>query len=269
VLSNPIFNSVLDRYEKIYVIVSPPRCSSTAFARVFWRHPTIRYYAHEPFEVTYYNDAPLEEVVDKLLDPLDLKLVQREELIQPPEGLVIKEMPYQAGEHFPLLASMATGPIIFLIRDPRLNITSRIAKKVEVGDNPIYPFIESGWELLAQQIEYCRHADIPYRIVDATEFRNQPETIFSQVFAQHNLNFSPTMLKWKSRPKMSIDNLSGVHTHLYQRVLTSVGIQPAIEPIPPLESFPDSNGLRAHVAECLKIYAALRSEPNRIILDSN
>jgi len=75
VLSNPIFNSVLDRYEKIYVIVSPPRCSSTAFARVFWRHPTIRYYAHEPFEVTYYNDAPLEDVVDKLLDPLDLKLV--------------------------------------------------------------------------------------------------------------------------------------------------------------------------------------------------
>ena len=40
------------RYSDVIVIVSPPRCRSTALARVFWEHPLVRYYAHEPFEST-------------------------------------------------------------------------------------------------------------------------------------------------------------------------------------------------------------------------
>ena len=60
------------RYPEIVVIISPPRCSSTAFARVFWEHPEVRYYCHEPFEVTYYDDAPLADVAAKLEAPIDL-----------------------------------------------------------------------------------------------------------------------------------------------------------------------------------------------------
>ena len=60
------FISLKNKYEHIYVIVSPPRCSSTAFSRVFWEQPSIRYYCHEPFEVTYFEGAPLNKVVNKL-----------------------------------------------------------------------------------------------------------------------------------------------------------------------------------------------------------
>ncbi len=49
-------NAIKDNYDQIYVIVSPPRCSSTAFARVFWELPTVKYYAHEPFEGTYFME---------------------------------------------------------------------------------------------------------------------------------------------------------------------------------------------------------------------
>ena len=67
------FNALRKRYDNIYVIVSPPRCSSTAFARVFWEQPSIRYYAHEPFEGTYFMNQDLDHVLDNLRMPLDLR----------------------------------------------------------------------------------------------------------------------------------------------------------------------------------------------------
>ena len=67
------FEAIKEIYDDIYVIVSPPRCSSTAFARVFWEQPSIRYYAHEPFEGTYFMGLDLNYVIDNLRNPLDLR----------------------------------------------------------------------------------------------------------------------------------------------------------------------------------------------------
>ncbi len=67
------FNRLRKKHGDIIVIVSPPRCSSTAFARVFWEHPSVGYYAHEPFETMYYMDGSLNGVVEKLNNPLELK----------------------------------------------------------------------------------------------------------------------------------------------------------------------------------------------------
>jgi hypothetical protein len=257
------FQQILEKYPAIYVIVSPPRSSSTAFARVFWEQPTVGYYCHEPFEVVYYNDKDLDSVARKIEGPLDLKLVKKNKANQDSNALVIKEMPYQVGQHFPLLASLAKGPIVFLMRDPRLNIASRMAKKREVGDDPLFPLIESGWELLASQIGYCQKNGIPHIIVDSTDFRNHQESIFSQIFGRFNLGFDKKMLTW-SPTDVDLDNLGGQHHHLYRRVLESRGLQPESEPIPPIDSFPIANGFRDHVARCLEQFRTLRNSPARI-----
>ncbi len=117
------FTDLKKLYENIYVIVSPPRCSSTAFSRVFWEQPSIRYYCHEPFEITYFDDATLNEVIEKLKHPLDLFPIKSYEPNTESTGLVIKEMPYQVGANFELLISLSRHPIMFLIRDPRTQCT--------------------------------------------------------------------------------------------------------------------------------------------------
>ena len=185
-------------------------------------------------------------------------------MIQPNNALIIKEMPYQVGKYFPLLADIATKPLIFLLRDPRLAIASRMRKKEEVGANPIYPLIETGWELIYSEIYHCKANRIPYMVVESDDFRNYPTKIFSRAFGKLGIHFSEEMLHWKSLPNVDIDNLHGTHSHLYKRVLLSQGIEPATEQIPPIESFSKENGLQEHIIECLKIYEELKKDPNRI-----
>ncbi|WP_420629217.1 hypothetical protein [Candidatus Leptofilum sp.] len=259
-----LFTHLQTKHKQIYVIISPPRCSSTAFSRVFWEQPTIRYYSHEPFEVTYYDGKDLTTVVDKLNKPLDLLNIER---IQDSSGssLLIKEMPYQVGDNFPILFEIASKPIIFLIRDPRLNIASRIEKKRMVGESIYFPHIETGWELLQKKISYCEKHAVPHMIVDSTEFRNHPQEVFPQIFEKFMLPFSPEMLIWNPcEDEVSLDNLDGKHQHLYARVLNSNALQPAHEAVPEIDEFPEEHGIHEHVEFCLDIYKTLRTSSNRI-----
>ncbi len=258
------FEAIKEHYDDIYVIVSPPRCSSTAFARVFWEQPSIRYYAHEPFEGTYFMGLDLNYVIDNLRNPLDLRDIKSYSFAGLGRSLVIKEMPYQVGENFRLLLSLTKKPVIFLTRDPRQNIASRMAKKKEVGDDPLFPHVETGWQLIADQIKYCKVNSIPYMIVDAKDFRNQPVVIFKQIFERLGLPFRDDMLSWNSRPDVDIDNLEGDHHHLYQEVLSSTGMLPDKDAIPALNSFPTEQGYRDHVQHCLQIYQRMQVSPARI-----
>lgn len=260
----PSFAELRDRHSEIYTIVSPPRCSSTAFARVFWEQPAVRFYCHEPFEVTYYMEQGLTDVLAKLHTPLDLDSLTATRGDDYGRALVIKEMPYQVGARFPLLAALGSKPLVFLMRDPRLSIASRMAKKREVGDNPLFPLIESGWELWRGQIEWCRDHSIPYVLVDSTDFRNEPLSVFPQLFRHFELEFTPAMLDWQPCPKVELDNLGGQHRHLYGEVLESAGIKPDSGAIPPLESFPGGEGWRGHVARCLEIYEEQAASDHRI-----
>ena len=259
------FASFRDRHERIYVIVSPPRCSSTAFARVFWEQPSVRFYCHEPFEVTYYMGQGLPEVVGKLETPLDLTTIKQFAADTDAHELVIKEMPYQVGDNFPLLAALATKPLIFLMRDPRRNISSRRRKKLEVGDSPLYPFVESGWALLATQVEYCCRAGIDHLLVDSADFRGLPEAIFPQILERLALPYSSEYLQWQTCEEVELDNLGGKHRHLYGEVLASTGLKPDGGPTPALDSFPMEDGVREHVARCLEIYERLREAPERVL----
>lgn len=261
------FETLTQQYDNIYFIVSPPRCGSTAFARVFWEHPSIRYYSHEPFETTYYADATLSDVYEQLTTPLDLLPVKADHTTETSgNSLVIKEMPYQIGDNFTKVLDYFVKPIIFLIRDPRLNIESRINKKLETGDSPFFPLKETGWELIQGQISHCRAQQIPYLLVDATDFRNQPQVILPQVFEKLGLSFFDYQLQWKADHSIQIDNLGGAHEHLYKKVLGSNTIRPATEAIPSLDSFTEEGGIRAHVKDCLNIYQALRQDSNLIQL---
>ncbi len=263
-IKTPSFSLLLKQYQNIYFISSPPRCGSTAFARVFWEHPTVRYYSHEPFEVTYYDGQGLDAVHNLLSKPLDISSIKNSDMIEGASSLVIKEMPYQVGKNFGMAASWAKQPIVFLIRDPRLNILSRIMKKKETGDSIFFPLQETGWELIQQQIAYCDQEGIDYLIVDASDFRNHPEIILPQVFERLGLSFSNKMLNWQSAAHIEIDNLDGSHSHLYRKVLSSKGIRPADEPIPPIEDFTTEHGIREHVLLCMDIYKALSENSHRL-----
>lgn len=254
--------AIRHRYSDIYIIVSPPRCCSTPFSRVFWEQPSVGFYSHEPFEVTYFDGAPLAEVAAKLEEPLALA----EFKVNPTRGtaLVVKEMPYQVGDWFPTLASLTEHPIAFLTRDPRQSIWNRMEMKRVAGDDPIFPLVETGWELVARQIEHCRAEGIAHLIVDSADFRNHPEEIFPQVFDRYDLPFSTEMLSWVSHDDLDLDNLGGRHTHLYRQVLRSTGLQPDDEPTPPVDWFPDEGGFRAHVTEALDIYDSLCRATERI-----
>jgi hypothetical protein len=260
---SPAFEPVHSRYPETYVIVAPPRTGSTALSRVFWEHPSIAWYCHEPFEISYFRQASLEDVGAKLMEPLDLSEIANNPKEPGAASLVVKEMPYQVGEHFPLLTELATAPLVFLLRDPRLNIASRMEKKEEVGDSPFFPLIETGWELVKGQIEYCRTHEVPHMIVSTSDFRGRPHELFPGLFAKLGLGFSPRMLAWRACDHVEIDNLEGDHSHLYSTVLGSTGLSPEVEP-PQLEWFPCEHGLRDHVAECLEIYRDLLAAPERL-----
>lgn len=258
----PSFETLLETYDRIYFIISPPRCSSTAFARIFWEHPSIRYYSHEPFETTYYANGELDEVYDKLIQPIDLSTIKSAKDNQETgNGLIIKEMPYQVGPNFEMALEWVSKPVIFLIRDPRLNIESRINKKLETGDSPFFPLQETGWHLINQQIEYCRSQHIPYSIVEASDLRNHPKQVLPKVFDRLGLKFYDRQLEWKADQNIPLDNLGGAHEHLYKKVLGSRTLQAATETIPPVNSFTEEGGIRAHVVECLEIYRQLMQDP--------
>ncbi|MFQ5526672.1 MAG: hypothetical protein ACE5GX_10465 [Thermoanaerobaculia bacterium] len=254
----------LARYDEVYAIVSPPRCSSTAFARVFWEQPSIRYYCHEPFETTYYQGEDLRHVEAKLCSPLDLGTLKNVRGSEDSRGLVIKEMPYQVGDRFPLLAAIATRPVVFLLRDPRLSIASRMRKKRQVGASPLFPQVESGWELLREQIRWCRESGIAHRLVDSKDFRNRPLRTFPELFDALGLPFESGMLDWRPCPEVELDNLGGRHSHLYGAVLRSSGLLASKCEPPELSSFPHERDWRKHVAHCLEIYGELRELPERI-----
>jgi hypothetical protein len=252
------FDQIKQAYSDIFVIVAPPRSGSTALSRVLWEQPSVRYYAHEPFEVTYYQGREVGEALEKLCDPLDLSGVKLNPGDGRGRGLVVKEMPYQVGDSFPKLVSLTDKPVIFLIRDPRSQICSRMRKKIEVGDSPLFPLIESGWELLDGQITHCRQEGIPFVIIDSGDFRRYPEPVFEVFFSALGLPFSAGYLRWRALPGFDLDNLEGDHTHLYTSVLESEGVTADTDPRPTLEDFPEEGGFRAHVVECQGIYQRLR-----------
>ena len=237
-------------YRDILVILSPPRSSSTALARVFWEHPDISFYCHEPFDFVYYRDGHLSEVYEYLQRPLKLQDKGR--------NLLIKEMTFQVGDHIDILAELSSHPLIFNMRDPRLSIMSRLKKRELQTGEQSYPYVESGWCTLFRQVEYCKQREIPYVLVESSMYRNAPERVFRGLYGKLNLSFSKKMLEWQSKSHLTFEGMGDEQRVFYQRVLKSRKLETAMEPVPEIDSFPPS--FQAHVRECLGIYQGLLND---------
>lgn len=258
---------LIARHNDVLFIESPPRCGSTALARFFWHQPGFRYYAHEPYGPVYHDHKPVDVSEAYLASPIDLT----EQYTGNPtygsaSGLIVKEMPFQVGEHFLRLLALATLPPIFLIRNPLLSIKSRMEKKALSGQETNFPAIETGWETLEKHIQITQGFDIDFVIVEANDMRNHPREFFLALTRRLNLPFSDDMLYWKPAGEINLDHLNGKEQFFYNRVLESTGIEPATEPIPDLTEFPKENNFREHVAQAQQIYQSLQLHPNRLQL---
>jgi len=260
-INHSLLATIQAQFSNIFIVISPPRCGSTVFARVLWNHPSISYYSHEPFEKNYYKEATVTDAFQQILNPLSLPEVGQE-THHPTEqkSLIIKDIAFQSQKVFPLLASLTKLPIIFLIRDPRLSIYSKISARKKMGQNPIFPTTETGWEALLTQIRFCQENHLEHLIVDASDFRTYPQAIFKQVFERLGLPFSEEVLSWEPTPSLKLDNFGGKFNLYYKRVINSSGIQAVTEEIPTIEAFPTTGGMRKHVIDCLAIYHQLRKE---------
>lgn len=242
-----------ERHGEVYVLVGPPRTASTAVSRILWNHPAIGWYSHEPFEPTWYEGAGVERAAELLDAPEPVSALGGRGAGR---ALVVKEMTFQVGDAFPLLASLATRPVVVLIRDPRLTIASRMKVLRRSGRPEVFPLRESGWEDLARQLDHLRRERIPHVVVDSSDLRRSPETVVPPLLARLGLTFTPDLLTWDASEATGLSAVSGAEDPFYQRVLDSKGIEPPAETLPDLSTFPEL--LRAHVAECVAQYEALR-----------
>ncbi|HEU4701458.1 MAG TPA: hypothetical protein VFS37_03175 [Conexibacter sp.] len=243
------------RHGEVYVLIGPPRTASTAVSRILWNHPAVGWYVHEPFEPTWYQGASVERAGELLEAPDAVgELGGR----GTGRALVIKEMTFQAGDGFPLLAELATRPLVFLIRDPRLTVASRMEVLRRSGRPAVFPLRESGWEDLARQLAYVRRERIPHVVVDSSDLRARPDAVVPALLEALGLSFTPDLLAWRQSEATGLSVVSGPDDPFYQRVLDSQGIEPPAERIPALTEFPTDGGFREHVAECVAQYEELR-----------
>jgi hypothetical protein len=242
-----------ERHGEVYVLLGPPRTASTAISRILWNHPAVGWYCHEPFEPTWYEHAPVERARELLEAPEAVRDLGGR---GSGRALVVKEMTFQVGDAFPLLAELATRPVVVLIRDPRLTIASRMKVLRKSGRPEVFPLRESGWEDLARQLAYLRAEKIPHVVVDSSDLRARPDAVVPQLLATLGLSFTPDLLAWGASQATGLSAVSGAEDPFYQRVLDSRGIEPPAERIPDLDEFPEP--LRAHVAECVAQYEELR-----------
>lgn len=248
--------AVRERHGEVYVLLGPPRTASTAVSRILWNHPRVGWYSHEPFEPTWYEGAGPERAAELLEAPEAVAgLGGRGE----GHALVVKEMTFQVGDAFPLLAALATRPVVFLVRDPRLTVASRMKVLRRAGRPEVFPLRESGWEDLADQLAHVRREGIPHVVVDSGDLRREPETVVPPLLERLGLTFTLDLLTWPSSAATGLSALSGPEDPFYQRVLDSQGIEPPAERIPDLAEFPADGGFREHVAQCVAQYEELRT----------
>lgn len=256
-----LLQEIKDKYQDIYIILSPPRCSSTAFSRVFWEHPAIGYYCHEPFDAVYHKRFSLEYALNTINYPMNLTKVKESSIVG--TNLVVKAMTFQVGKYFNLLINLTKKPIIFLIRDPRLSILSRVKMLKQGRNDSDFPITEAGWIDLNYQINHCQESNVPFLIVDSQDFRGYPEIVFQEVFHKLEIPFSKSMLSWKDAGNINLGNLGDAQKHWYYKALSSINMKPENDIT--LEVDLLSKQMKDHISACLEIYNNARNNPHTVL----
>jgi hypothetical protein len=220
------------------LLVSPPRTGSTPVARMLWQHSQVTHHCHEPFEAVYWGKSGSGSVADLLLNPMDVASGTRvpQEDVPRPAGLLVKDMTFQLrAEEFAFLAGLATAPVVFVGRDPRLATTSRLRVVHELSGAETFDPFESGWQSLGEQVEFCRAHDVPYLVVDSADLRTDPDGMSRALLAALGMPQQPDLVSWAPRPELRLvaedvgammSDVRAVDDPFYRRVLSSTGIQP-------------------------------------------
>jgi Sulfotransferase domain len=241
-------------FDPIVVILSPPRCGSTVLARSFWQHRAFRWYLHEPYDRAYHIGLQPQPVTDMIIDRIGLFRHS-----QKGTGLVIKEMTFQAGDVIEEF-QVATTPVIFLIRDPRLSVLSRMRRRELDGNIASFPTREAGWRDLIAAIALFRAAGTPYVIVDISDIRRKPNVALRALCHRLGLPWDPAMLRWKSLTGLRLGNIGGRQDAWYARVLSSTAWEQLDERLPSPDVF-HKHRMGEVVAECLTAYRHVRMDP--------
>ncbi|MDR0227328.1 MAG: hypothetical protein LBI66_13005 [Burkholderiaceae bacterium] len=245
---------------------------------MLWQNPLLRYHCHEPFEAWYWGDGHQESTVSAALrHPMCVASGERVDAttIEGQPGLVIKEMCFQMDRPaFEFLASLATRPLVFVVRDPRLSIVSRLRIVQELDGASTFTPEHSGWDSLLLQLQWCRMLHIPYLIVDTQRLRQQPERQASALMAGLQLPMEGLATQWSQRTGLQLCSpevgalMSEVRTGsdpFYRRVLASSGIQPPDDiDLSDCQRQIDAAGLRDQADSWLRAYRGLQDDPRML-----
>lgn len=229
--------NLLPNFGPIAVILSPPRCGSTVLARSFWQHHLFRWYLHEPCDWAYHvglGSRP-ESITSMLTDRATVSGLDPRG-----NGVVIKEMTFQARDAMAEF-QVATIPVIFLVRDPRLAVYSRMCRRELDGDAPYFPAKEAGWRDLLEELDLFRQSGKPYVIVNISDIRKNPAAMLEALCRQLGIPWDSAMLRWASLANLRLGNIGGRQNTWYKRALTTTGWQPPDEYLPSFDIFRKCN----------------------------
>lgn len=255
-------DSAAARFDPRFVILAPPRTASTALARVLWEHPSIGHYVHEPFDRLYHRGAGVNALAAAFDAPNEVAARTREDRTGG-RGVVVKEMTFQVGRLIEPLSRFSDAPLIFLIRDPRRSVMSRM-RQVGGGTPECFPLMETGWADLMDQIAFCTRLSRPFVVLDAGDLREWPRVVLPRLFDRLGLTWQSSVLHWTPAGETRLGRLDGDQDDWYQEVLGSRGIGREHGEPPGLCCFPEAEGVRAHVGQALDCYRELRRRPEFI-----
>ncbi len=268
-----------------YLILAPPRSSSTALARALLHHTRIGPYLHEPCDRYRHQGAPPASIVERLQDGG----VRR--------GALIKEMTFQLGKGAVCRCFLrhARPPLVFLIRDPRRTVASRlrmvlrdlarlpetpephrarIARALDRRDyralddllsEAVFPLAYTGWSALEHQVATCRRERIGYVILPAHAFRAQPRSFLEHLCRRWGLTFEESMLAWHADDALRLGSLAEQNAW-YRRVVESTSVLPETDAPPDPACLP--RRFRRHLPDALRVYRATLDDPHLLAAET-
>lgn len=290
----------------IFLLVSPPRCSSSLIEGTITRSPNVLLGSHEPFAYFGAYDESPEEAYKRLFDDIN-----EGKNLHSNSNVVVKEMSHWIGKggEFQKALELFKPPIAFLIRNPLLSTESKLRKiltsfylqetpslTVALGeyvgvkfsmpvsldeqqkvldifaemngkqsyeellkhqfkdqDYSIFePLLEryeyfdpkdSGFAALNEEIVYLKQKEIPYVIIDSTDFRLNSEGSLKKLFRAwgiplENEDFE-RMLRWDEGKSLVQTHQEKPHQKIWYDTLSeSKNVLPPLEKAVHISHFP-------------------------------
>ncbi len=267
---------------KPYVICSPPRSASTVVARCLHNHSSVFSYIHEPCGEYYHEKGGIVSIIE------NMKKRKPE-----PLSTLIKDISFQIGieDVGKAFFEHATLPLIFLLRNPKLTVESKIRRICwdmingnSLPDNEVslledalehhdyrhinaffnYKYLtpeQTGWGHLYKQVLYCLENKIEFILFETDKMRAAPKEALTNLCESLGMKYEDTVINWKNEPFPDHGILP--EQKWFSRISSSVTIQPPTEKAISLDNFPER--LIRHIEKDIGLYKELADYPNNLI----